>query len=319
MNLSYLKYAVEVEKTGSITKAAQNFYMNQPHLSKIIRELERELGCPIFDRTSKGMVPTKKGDEFLRYAKAILVQEEQIESLCVKNSQRALEVSLSVPRATYISLAFTDYLKKMRSFPSVSIHYKETNSRDTIRNVSSKAFDLGIIRCQSLYESYYMKMLQEGNLDSKKLWEFSCNVLMSPSHPLAHRDGLTYLDFTECMEVVQGDIQNPSFTYETQDASATGGNSPKTIAIYDRGSQFELLHQIPGAYMWASPVPGDSLEAIGLIQKQCSYPGNLHKDILIYRNGYQFSKDESEFLQCLSGIISLMSDRLGGPGWNGRK
>ena len=45
MNLSYLKYAVEVEKTGSITKAAQNFYMNQPHLSKIIRELERDLGC----------------------------------------------------------------------------------------------------------------------------------------------------------------------------------------------------------------------------------------------------------------------------------
>ena len=52
MNLSYLKYAVEVEKTGSITKAAQNFYMNQPHLSKIIRELERELGEDIFDRTS---------------------------------------------------------------------------------------------------------------------------------------------------------------------------------------------------------------------------------------------------------------------------
>ena len=44
MNLSYLKYAVEVEKTGSITKAAQNYYMNQPHLSKIIRELERDLG-----------------------------------------------------------------------------------------------------------------------------------------------------------------------------------------------------------------------------------------------------------------------------------
>ena len=55
MNLSYLKYAVEVEKTGSITKAAQNFYMNQPHLSKIIRELERELGEDIFDRTSRGM------------------------------------------------------------------------------------------------------------------------------------------------------------------------------------------------------------------------------------------------------------------------
>ena len=151
MNLSYLKYAVEVEKTGSITKAAQNFYMNQPHLSKIIRELERDLGCPIFDRTSRGMVPTRRGDEFLRYAKAILAQEEQIEALCVKNSERALEVSLSVPRATYISYAFTDYLKDMRAFPSVSLSYKETNSKDTIRGVSSKAFDLGIIRCQALY------------------------------------------------------------------------------------------------------------------------------------------------------------------------
>ena len=115
MNLSYLKYAVEVEKTGSITKAAQNFYMNQPHLSKIIRELERDLGCDIFDRPSRGMVPTKKGEEFLRYAKAILVQEEQIEALCVKNSEKALEVNLCVPRATYISYAFSDFLKHMDS------------------------------------------------------------------------------------------------------------------------------------------------------------------------------------------------------------
>ena len=85
-------------------------------------------------------------------SKAILAQEEQIEALCVKNSERALEVSLSVPRATYISYAFTDYLKDMRAFPSVSLSYKETNSKDTIRGVSSKAFDLGIIRCQALYE-----------------------------------------------------------------------------------------------------------------------------------------------------------------------
>ena len=240
MNLSYLKYAVEVEKTGSITKAAQNFYMNQPHLSKIIRELERDLGCPIFDRTSRGMVPTRRGDEFLRYAKAILAQEEQIEALCVKNSERALEVSLSVPRATYISYAFTDYLKDMRAFPSVSLSYK---------------------------------------------------------------------DFTDCLEIVQGDIQNPSFTFEAQDASATGGNSRKTISIYDRGSQFEILRQIPGSYMWTSPVPYSCLESTGLIQKRCSYPGNVHKDILVYRSGYSFSKDENEFLQCLARMISRLSER----------
>ena len=64
-NLLQLKYAVEVEKTGSISKAAENLYMNQPNLSKSIRELEDDIGIAIFDRTAKGVVPTEKGREFL--------------------------------------------------------------------------------------------------------------------------------------------------------------------------------------------------------------------------------------------------------------
>ena len=51
-NLLQLKYAVEVEKTGSISKAAENLYMNQPNLSKSIRELEDDIGIAIFDRTA---------------------------------------------------------------------------------------------------------------------------------------------------------------------------------------------------------------------------------------------------------------------------
>ena len=42
MNLTHLKYAIEVEKTGSITKAAENLYMGQPNLSRVIKELEDE-------------------------------------------------------------------------------------------------------------------------------------------------------------------------------------------------------------------------------------------------------------------------------------
>ena len=53
MNLQHLKYAVEVEKTGSITQAAENLYMGQPNLSKAIKELEGTLGVAIFKRTSR--------------------------------------------------------------------------------------------------------------------------------------------------------------------------------------------------------------------------------------------------------------------------
>ena len=42
MNLLHLKYVIEVTKAGSISKAASNLYMNQPHLSKTIKRSGRK-------------------------------------------------------------------------------------------------------------------------------------------------------------------------------------------------------------------------------------------------------------------------------------
>ena len=53
MNLTHLRYMVEVERLGSITKAASALYMGQPNLSKAIKEMEREVGIPIFKRMQR--------------------------------------------------------------------------------------------------------------------------------------------------------------------------------------------------------------------------------------------------------------------------
>ena len=57
MNTLSLRYALEVNRTRSITKAAQNLYMGQPNLSRAIRDLEKDLGIVIFERTTKGVTP----------------------------------------------------------------------------------------------------------------------------------------------------------------------------------------------------------------------------------------------------------------------
>ena len=54
MNLQQLKYAVEIARVGSISKAAKNLYMGQPNLSKSIKELEAELGQTLSSRTARG-------------------------------------------------------------------------------------------------------------------------------------------------------------------------------------------------------------------------------------------------------------------------
>ena len=99
-NLLQLKYAVEVEKTGSISKAAENLYMNQPNLSKSIRELEDDLGIAIFDRTAKGVVPTDKGREFLGYARSILAQVAEMEALYRPADEKKQRFDLCAPRAS---------------------------------------------------------------------------------------------------------------------------------------------------------------------------------------------------------------------------
>ena len=81
MNLLYFKYAVEVAASGSINKAAEKLYMDQPNLSRCIKELEASLGVNIFARSPKGMRVTPEGEEFLKYAESILKQVDTVENM----------------------------------------------------------------------------------------------------------------------------------------------------------------------------------------------------------------------------------------------
>ena len=50
MNTTQLKYALEIQKTGSITAAAQNLFLSQPNLCKAIKELEAEINMNLSEK-----------------------------------------------------------------------------------------------------------------------------------------------------------------------------------------------------------------------------------------------------------------------------
>ena len=81
MDLQQLRNVQEVARCGSISRAAKNLYMSQPNLSKSIRELEEELGIPLFRRTVHGVEITLSGEQFLQYARNILAQMDKLSSL----------------------------------------------------------------------------------------------------------------------------------------------------------------------------------------------------------------------------------------------
>ena len=65
MNFRQLEYVLEVDRCGSINKAAQVLFVSQPAVSSAVRELEAELGFPVFTRSSRGITTTMEGRKFI--------------------------------------------------------------------------------------------------------------------------------------------------------------------------------------------------------------------------------------------------------------
>ena len=88
----------------------------------------------------------------------------------------------------YISGTLKDFLKEDDRLFTTNCAIKETNAKDVVRLVSAKEFDLGIVRCQMIYEPFFLKMIHDEHLDSKSLMAvFLPKCLCRLSHPLAKR------------------------------------------------------------------------------------------------------------------------------------
>ncbi|MEE1109049.1 MAG: LysR family transcriptional regulator, partial [Lachnospiraceae bacterium] len=79
MNISQIRYVLEIANSSSMRQAASRLFISQPALSASVRELEEELGILIFERTNKGISLTDEGREFVTYAKKVVSQYEIME------------------------------------------------------------------------------------------------------------------------------------------------------------------------------------------------------------------------------------------------
>ncbi|HHW48689.1 MAG TPA: LysR family transcriptional regulator [Clostridiaceae bacterium] len=297
MNLIHLKYAIEVEKTRSITKAAENLFMGQPNLSRAIRELEQNIGIQIFKRTSRGVIPTAQGKEFLGYAKNILEQVEKIESLYHPAQSDKLLFSVSCPSAGYIAYAFIKTAEKLDLSKAIEFNFTEAGNMDVIKNVSEGNCGLGILRYPSSQEKHIIKMLAERKLSMKPIWEFQYQVLMSDSNPLAHKMDITCTDLKDFVEIANGDLNIPSLQNPDIKQANHHDIINRRISVTGIGSLFNLVSTIPNTFMWDSANPSEFINRYSLVEKSCKEATMKYRDILIFKNDYQFSKLDKMFVE----------------------
>lgn len=295
MNILHMKYALEVAKAGSLNKASETLLIAVPNISRSIKELEADLGITIFDRTTKGMCLTPEGEEFMNYAKGILSQIEAVEKYYKDGTPDKQKFSISVPRACYISEAFSEFSKTLTK-DAAEIFYKETNSRRTIHNMLNHDYKLGIIRYAENYDMYFKAMLEEKGFVYELVTEFTYMLIMNADSPLAKKEEITFDDLTDYIEIAHADPYVPSMPLSKVVKEELPDNIDRRIYIFERASQFDLLYKNPETFMWVSSVPESLLKRYNLVQKKCAENKKIYKDILIYKKGYKLTKLDREFM-----------------------
>ena len=299
MNLSmqHFTYALEVARTGSISQAAENFYVSQPTMSKAIRDVESELGFPVFKRTPRGVVLTQRGTEFISHAKKIVAQIEKMEQSLHAHDEQTQIFSLAIPRVTYIAQAAAEFVSTFDTNREMEIRILETSSVGVIDAVASGQIVLGVVRYHAEDEDYFLKYLSEKELQSEPIWHSDYIAVMRSDHPLAEKGNLSAGDFAPYIEGVFNDNEVPYIRV----SEAGQSESKQRILINDRATQFDLLSRAPTAFMWIAPLPEDVLKAGHLIQRRFSGSGQF-KDLLVSRKGYRFSRLDKAFINKLSFV-----------------
>lgn len=296
MNLLHMKYAVTIADTNSINKAAEKLYVGQSALSRAIKELEAGLGVTLFERSAKGMTLTADGEVFVRYARTVLKQVDEIKNMFNEGAAGKKRFSVCVPRASYIADAFVRFSKLIGEKGEYELFYKETNSMRVVKNILAEDYKLGIVRYAENYDKYYKEMMEEKGLSYKLVTEFSYVLCMSRDCPLAAAENVTYDDLREYTEIAHADPYVPSLPYAEVKKEELPDNSRSRIFVFERASQFELLAKNPETFMWVSPVPQELLDRYGLIQRSCEQNGRVYKDVMIHRRDYTLSELDELFV-----------------------
>lgn len=295
MNILHMKYAVEVARAGSLSKASEILLIAQPNISRSIKELEADLGITIFDRSAKGMILTGEGEEFINYAKGILKQIEHVENIYKNGSAGKRRFSISVPRASYIAEAFVQFSKTIGT-DGAEIFYKETNSQRAIHNMTNHDYKLGIIRYSENYDKYFKAMLDEKGFNYELVTEFSYCLMMSRQSPLCKKEKISFDDLSEYTEVAHADPYVPSLPVSKVMKEELPDNIQRRIFIFERASQFDILSENPDTFMWVSPAPQKLLDRFSLVQRECEDNKKVYKDVLIYKKGYKLTKLDKQFI-----------------------
>lgn len=286
MDIKHIQYLVEIERVHSISQAAENLYLGQPNLSRILRDVEESVGFPIFERTSKGVHPTPRGAIFLQHAHNILREMDAVTMLGPHNSVGDL-LRVCIPHSEAAFRVVADYIRSLAPDTTFDSVVRECHVKRALDYLSEGQAEIAIVRFRGEYEDYFRKEATTLGLSMQVLVHYKDSMVVHESHPLANRAAVTKQETKGYVQIVHSD------RYFLPNQQNRGGS----IYTVDRQAQLEFLSTLPNTYLWSAPIPADLLERYHLRQIPCTDQPNTYCDALVYHPMHRANALETGLLQ----------------------
>ena len=299
MTLQQLKYVTTIANIGSISEAAKRLFVSQPSLTKAIKELEKEMGITIFDRTNKGITVSKEGERFLGYARQVLEQAALLEEQYKSQSGGKKQFSVSTQHYSFAVNAFVELLKGAE-IDQYDVSLRETQTYEIIDDVAHMKSEIGLLYYNDFNRPVLEKLIHTNELTFTELFTAHPHIFIGKTHPLAHKEVVSMDELEEYpyISFEQGDHNSFYFSEEIFSTVVR----PKHIRVRDRASLFSLLLGLDG-YTVSSGVIDKEVNGENIISVPLAEEGLMHIGY-ITNNKMQRSRLGQEYIHALEQYVN---------------
>lgn len=145
MEMRHLRYFCAAAEEGSVSGAARRLFVSQPAVSRLIKDMETELGTPLFLREQRGLSLTCAGNRFLGYARTILGMFDEAVQAVSENTNAATTVNIG-----FIAASLTSFVAPMLrhlavACPGVVIIPHELPPGEQLERLRRRTLDIALI------------------------------------------------------------------------------------------------------------------------------------------------------------------------------
>lgn len=230
MNTKELIGFLQVCKDKSITKAAKALEISPQGLSKIIKNLERELDAELFQRTISGIEITQCGQAFEKRASQILREmydmNNEIKNVLANDSRNVKLVSAYEVLRYLTPDCIINFKKENKD---INLSYQEYPDKSVDDLIFNNEADIG----------FTIGPVDEECFEKRLIKSFRVYLLVNKSHPLVHKKIIKYKDLQDVDLIFESNLFKVSNIIK-ENLKKQGVNSN----IIFEASGFSLCHKL---------------------------------------------------------------------------